>query len=164
MDGDIKQSSTQTQGHVQSQTQTPRSKAQKKHASLVALICTSIAVVALSASNVYFYKQYSNLKKDPAITSRNELDDLTKKVSKLLSVPTDEQPTLATIEDISKLKDQTFFKESKNGDKLLVYAKAQKAIIYRDSENKLVNVGPVSLSASADTQAQEKQPMTDVKQ
>lgn len=71
------------------------------------------------------------------------------KVGKLLTLPTDEQPTVATVQDKEKLKDQPFFKDAQNGDKLLIYTKAQKAIIYREEGNKLINVGPVTLDTQA---------------
>ena len=55
-----------------------------------------------------------------------EADVLIATVGKLISLPTDEKPTIATVTDIEKVKDQPFFKSAKNGDKVLIYTKAQK--------------------------------------
>lgn len=71
-------------------------------------------------------------------------------VKKLMLVPDTEIPQVATISDAEGLaKTQAFFIDVKNGDKVLIYLQAQKAIIYRPSENKIVNVGPVVTDNSA---------------
>lgn len=75
-----------------------------------------------------------------------EVDDLIAKVGKLISLPTDENPTVATVTDASKVKDQPFFANASNGDKVLIYQKAQKAILYRPSENRIIEVGAVNIS------------------
>jgi hypothetical protein len=110
-----------------------------------------LAIVASLATAGYFYKQNRDIKANPNSVSQKEVASLTKSVGKLMTVPTDEQPTVATVQDKEKLKDQPFFKDAQNGDKLLIYTKAQKAIIYRESQNKLVNVGPVSLDNATQT-------------
>jgi hypothetical protein len=66
-------------------------------------------------------------------------------VKKLYSVPEDENPTIATVQDIEKLKDQPFFDGAENGDVLIVFEKSSQAILYRPNENKLVKVGPISV-------------------
>ena len=63
-----------------------------------------------------------------------------------MTLPTGESPNVATIIDKDKLKDQAFFNNAENGDKVLIYTKAQKAIIYRPSTNKIINVGPITLN------------------
>jgi hypothetical protein len=108
----------------------------------------ALVVIASLAVAGYFYKQNRDIKANPNSVSQKEVESLTKNISKLMTVPTDEQPTVATVQDKEKLKDQPFFKDAQNGDKLLIYTKAQKAIIYRESQKKLVNVGPVSLENS----------------
>ena len=78
-----------------------------------------------------------------------ETDATVAKVGKLIALPTDEKPTVATVTDASKVKDQTFFQNSVNGDVVLIYTKAQKAILYRPSENKIVEVGAVNIDNQA---------------
>lgn len=80
-----------------------------------------------------------------------EISDLSVKVGKLIELPTGETPTVATVSDITKLKDQPFFANAKNGDKVLIYAKAKKAILYRPTENKLIEVALYNPPALAQT-------------
>ena len=61
-------------------------------------------------------------------------------------LPADEEPALATVTDTTKLQ-TPFLKQSQNGDKLLVYQKAARAIIYRPSIDRIIDIGPVSLEA-----------------
>ena len=60
-----------------------------------------------------------------------------------MELPTDETPTIATIADKDKLKDQPFFSKAENGDKILAFNKAMLAILYRPSVNKIINVAPI---------------------
>ncbi len=74
--------------------------------------------------------------------NKKEVDKVVEAVGKLIILPTGQQPTVATIQDVVALaKEQPFFNGAENGDKLLFYQ--DKAIIYSVKNNKLVNVGPV---------------------
>lgn len=75
-----------------------------------------------------------------------QIKDLIAKVGKLIILPTGEDPVVATINDAAALiKDQVFYKGAKNGDVVLVYQKASKAIVYSPDRNLIVNVGPIFL-------------------
>lgn len=78
-----------------------------------------------------------------------ETDSLVSEVGKLISLPTDEKPTVASITDIEKLKDQPFFKNAKNGDRVLIFTNAKKAILYRQSEKRIIEVGAVNINQQA---------------
>lgn len=71
-------------------------------------------------------------------------------VRKLYAIPEDETPTIATVQDIEKLRDQPFFDGAQNGDILIVFESSSQAILYRSSERRLVRVGPISVD---DTQS-----------
>lgn len=75
-----------------------------------------------------------------------EANALIAKVSKLMVLPADETPTIATVTDIEAVKDQPFFANAQNNDKVLIYQKAGKAILYRESENKIIEVGAVNFN------------------
>ena len=60
-------------------------------------------------------------------------------------LPKDETPTLATVSDPEKLKDQRFFVNAVKGDKVLVYSLAKKAILYSPSLDKIIEVAPVNV-------------------
>ena len=104
-----------------------------------------LAVIAMGVLTFYFYKKYATIKKNPNVVAQEEVTRVTKLVGNLMALPKGETPTLATVLDKDKLKDQPFFNSSKNGDIILIYTKAQKAIIFREKENKIINVGPISI-------------------
>ena len=75
-----------------------------------------------------------------------QIKELIAKVGKLILLPTGEEPVIATINDASTLiKEQPFYKGAVNGDVVIVYQKAAKAIVYSPSRNLIVNVGPIVL-------------------
>ena len=84
--------------------------------------------------------------------AQNQVKDLIAKVGKLVLLPTGEEPVIATINDAAGLtKQQPFYKGSQNGDVVLVYQKAAKAIVYSPERNIIVNVGPVVLQDQPST-------------
>lgn len=88
---------------------------------------------------------------------KTEVESLKKSLSKHMLLPSDEEPSIATITNIEVLKkDQPFFEKAQNGDKVVVYSNEKKAIIYSPQKDVVVNVGAlvVDQSASAPTQAE----------
>lgn len=84
-----------------------------------------------------------------------EITQLIDTVSKQQPIPKDEIPTVATITNLSKLPDQPFFAKARNGDKLLIYKVAQKAILYRPTTQQIIQVSPLDiLSPDATDSAQ----------
>jgi len=76
---------------------------------------------------------------------QQEADRLVEEVGKLIVLPEDERPTIATVTDVDAVKDQPFFSKAQNGDKVLIYTSARKAILYRPSENRILEVGLVNI-------------------
>lgn len=110
-------------------------------------------ILGLIAIAAYYYRQYKNLEKRPVpvAASQQDVQSVTDKVGKLMILPQGETPTLATVSDKSKLGSQTFFKNAEDGDKILIYAKAKVAILYRPSSNKIVNVAPLFTDQNSTT-------------
>ncbi len=104
-------------------------------------------MIALVASSVYFFLKYrgvsEELKKKSEGADKTEVLAVLDKVSKLIEIPTDEEPTLATVTDKEKLKEQKFFAKAENEDKVIIFVKAQKAILYRPSWNKIIEVARI---------------------
>ena len=96
----------------------------------------------------YFYLQWSHYKNNPNKVSEDELQQTINAVGKLIVLPTDEQPTVATVTEPDKLKDQPFFKYAKAGDKVLFYNKAKKAFLYDPVANKLIDVSTIADSSN----------------
>lgn len=77
----------------------------------------------------------------PVSSSQKDLNKVKSQVGKLILLPTDEQPTLATVTDRAKLKDKFLAAKSETGDRVLIYTKNKLVIIYRPNINKIVAVG-----------------------
>ena len=107
------------------------------------IIGVIVGAAAIFAWNVYMPKTPT----EPSTqVQQAQVQAIIAKVGKLIILPTGEDPVVATISDASTLmKEQAFYKGSENGDIVLVYQKAAKAIVYSPSRNLIVNVGPVVL-------------------
>ena len=103
-----------------------------------------IAVVAIVLA-AYFYYQWNLLRQNPQAIAQRTVSDLVAKVGRLAVLPTGETPSVATISDPQKLKDQSFFAKAKTGDKVLIYAQAKKAYLYSVSLDRLLEVAPLSI-------------------
>lgn len=116
----------------------------------IVIAATLIFAVSL-IGNVYMGNKVRVLTQNPVEISEKEVQQISAKISKLMVLPTDEVPTLATVSDPEKLKDQPFFAQAKTGFKVLVYAKAQKAILYDPTTNKIVEVAPINSNTGTTT-------------
>lgn len=119
-------------------------------AALIVLVCLVVAgVIGLL---VYGYIDAKNdIKKlsNPAEASKFEKEDLIAKVGKLADLPKNESPTIATVNDLGKLKGQQFFNNAQKGDKVLIYTKSKRAVLYRPSTGKIIESSPVNLGEQA---------------
>ena len=104
----------------------------------------------------YFYAQssearhqYSELKQNPQKITEEEVRQLVAKVGRLMILPEGETPTVATVADPEKLKDQPFFANAKVGDKVLIYTNSKRAILYDPSADKIVEVAPLNIGNDA---------------
>jgi hypothetical protein len=126
----------------------------KKH-SIYFVLCLVILSSLFGA--LYFYVKYqdasSQIKAVTTKLSQDEVKTLIAKVSALVELPAGETPTIATVSDVEKLKEQVFFKRAKNGDKVLIYAEAGRAVLYRPETNKIIEIGPVIKPAAQENQA-----------
>lgn len=69
-------------------------------------------------------------------------DKLLARVAELIILP-NERPFIATLVDHKPLKNNPFFKDAKEGDKLLLFEGAGRAILYDPELNKLLNTGTI---------------------
>jgi len=110
-----------------------------------------ILVIVTAASLVvagYFYTEVGRIKANPqaalATVAANELKEVMAKVGRLVVLPTDEEPTLATVTDPELLKDQPFFANATAGDKVLVYNQSGRAILYDPVQDKIIEIAPIT--------------------
>lgn len=116
----------------------------------VIIIVIILAIVVIPS--YYFYSQYQKtqaLLQKPNTSSDLQTKTLLDQVGKLIELPQNEQPTVATVSDITKLSNQPFFVNAKNGDKVLIYAQEKEAILYRPSLNKIINVSQVNIGGTS---------------
>lgn len=126
-------------------------KIKQKPLSVIA-IGIGIILLVLFFNNLKAQREMRKLKADlqkaKTEIAVSEIQQVTEAVGKLIILPDGEVPTLATVTDVEKLRqDQAFFSNAENGDKVLVYVQAKKAILYRPRINKVVEVSPVSVVA-----------------
>lgn len=127
------------------------------------IIALIVLVAGFSAwqysQNLALKKELGQLKGDGG-ASDAEIRELVSKVGALIELPEGDEPTIATVTDPQKLTDQAFFATAKTGDKVLIYANAKKAILYRPSENKIIEVAPVNIGgATAEAEQQTESPL-----
>ena len=85
------------------------------------------------------------------VTHKENLDNvivIKNKIAKHVVLPKDEEPALVTIVDKNKVT-TPFLKIAENGDKVLIYQKAKRVIVYRPSIDRILDIGPVSIATPA---------------
>jgi cell division protein FtsL len=133
---------------------------------LILWLIVLILLIAAAGTAAYYVKRYHDSQKqvqklsNPTEAAKTETQNLIDKVGKLTVLPAGETPTIATVTDASKLKDQAFFVNAVTGDKVLIYTNAKKAFLYRPSTNKLINIAPVNLGTGTSTTTQTTTPTT----
>lgn len=116
-----------------------------------------LVILAILGGGGYLYKRNRDLAAEnkllsnPTELAKQQQEELVALVGALVDLPSGETPTVATVSDLDKLKDQTFFERAQNGDKVLIYTNSKKAYLYRPSTNKIINIAPVNIG---DTTAQ----------
>jgi hypothetical protein len=109
---------------------------------------TTLLVAAGVLAYYYFTQINADLFKKPPLSEADETRQTITAVSKLMLLPTGETPTVATVGDVTKLSTQAFFANSINGDKVLIYNTAKKAILWRPSTNMIIEVAPITVMTS----------------
>jgi preprotein translocase subunit SecF len=117
--------------------------------SLVAII----ALIAVAGVGYLVYNKYKvstdTTKQESATVSQEDQDKAKAEttVNKLKEVlfieETDQKPAVATIVDPAKVKESNpdFYKNAQKDDVLVVYP--ERAIIFRQSDNKIINIAPI---------------------
>lgn len=125
-------------------------KRRKKPWKLIALVLLLIGIISAA---VYYRASIPGIAAlgqlgaaaGSAQENAEEVEGLVEAVGKLIVLPQGEDPTVASVSDPEKLKDQPFFVNAKIGDKVLIYTKARKAYLYDPKQNKLLEVAPLTV-------------------
>jgi hypothetical protein len=112
--------------------------------------------IAAGGTAGYYYNQVAKLEQNPQEAAGQEAATLVALVGKLIILPEGETPTVATVSDPEKLKDQPFFAQAKVGDKVLLYPNAKKAFLYDPVNNKILEAAPLNVDTGAQAKAPAK--------
>jgi hypothetical protein len=148
-----------TANHIVSDANSPQSHKSKQHSlrklkykqfsrKQIGLGLMFLVFLGLLVFFIFRYQsQQDQIKRlsNPQALAQEEQQQLVTKVGKLTDLPKNENPTVATVSDVNKLKDQTFFANAQNGDKVLIYSQSKQAILYRPSTNKIIQISSVNL-------------------
>ena len=104
-----------------------------------------VLLVAAAGAALYYWRQYADIKQNPEKISQQEVMRLVSLIGRHLILPEGETPTIATVTDPDRLKGKPFFAHAKQGDKVLIYATAKKAILYDPAADRIVEVAPLTI-------------------
>jgi len=130
---------------------------------MVVRVVLALIALLILAIGAYYYLQYQKtqqLLKNPSLAAQVEAQTLVARVGRLMELPQCEQPTIATVSDVTKLQGQSFFRKAQNGFKVLIYTKARKAILYDPKGDKIVEVTSLALEQPASASATLTKPVT----
>jgi hypothetical protein len=120
-----------------------------------ALFIVPMAVMIFAGAFIYYKNRTSVLGTETAPPNTSQINEaevkgILEKVGKLTVLPK-ETPTIATVADVKSLQKQPFFEKAQNGDKVLIFERARRAILYRPSTNKIIEIGPVIIPTQTAT-------------
>lgn len=111
----------------------------------LALIIVVTVAGALLIDNRNLASKISNLEQNASIAVLTEIDRqrILNALEKHILLSDTETPEIYLIEDVDNVKAKygDFFEDAKVNDKLIVFKK--KAILFRESDNIIINVGPI---------------------
>lgn len=124
---------------------------------LLAILVVGVGFYVVRQKGVVKNLAASSTTKTANLTSeeqKKEVANVTAAVGKLMLLPKGDEPVLARVEDPDALvKQQAFFAGAEKGDTLLIYPKTQRAILYSNSRNLIVNSGPIIAGDQGQTAA-----------
>lgn len=117
-------------------------KRNKTKFAVAALLSVLLVFIALL---YYQQKQTERLLKSPDNAHEESSRRLIDQIGKHVLLPKDEKPTVATVSDVSKLAKQPFFADAQNSDRVLVYTKARKVVLYRPASDRIISFSSLNL-------------------
>lgn len=109
------------------------------------VIVLIILVIAAGIATVVYYNKIRVLKQDPNKLAQEKINEVVAKVSKIIDLPKDETPVIATISDTTPLANNPFFANAKIGDEVLMYTVSRKAFLYDPKANIIVEVASLNI-------------------
>lgn len=72
-----------------------------------------------------------------------EQQALIAEIGEFMLLPADEVPTIATVTNKQKLRNQPIFADAENGDTLIAYPIAGKLILYRETQKQIITIASI---------------------
>ena len=120
--------------------------AKKMNMNPMMMAMVAVVVVALGVAAFFWNEaREANSQSDEAVAARNaeESAEVVGNLDKILLTESESEPTVARVEDPELLQNANpdFYKNVAEGDYLILYP--QRAIIYRNSEDRIINIAPI---------------------
>lgn len=119
----------------------------KKAGKISSSVVLGVLAVLGIAFGAFFWQKYDSVKDNPTevIQQRNNEDSIRVigKVKQLILISEEEAPTIARVEDPTELQKSNpeFYANVQAEDFLILFP--SRAIVYRESENIIVNIAPI---------------------
>lgn len=108
----------------------------------ILIIGLTILLLGLFASVVVFARQRFIAGESDEVYS-SDGGQLLDQLSKLVVLP-EEQPVVSVLDNLESVASKPFFKNAQQNDLLFQFTQSSKVILYRPSENKIVDIGIIS--------------------
>ncbi len=109
------------------------------------MVLTVLLLVATTGAWYWYGKSTSSYDYDNlAAHEKIAKERVIAQVSRLMALPEKESPQMYTIGDEQSAAKEAFLKDARRGDVVLVYTGARQAIVYRQSESKIVSVATLT--------------------
>lgn len=135
--------------------QTPKKRGKKPN---VKILFLTVLMLAGFGAAAFFWNDARQAKQQSVgvIEEKNkqETEQVTTTLAQQLLIEGNDKPTVARVEKPEALKasNKEFYKNVQTGDYLVLYP--QRAIIYRLSEKKIINIAPIINTAGVDAKTQ----------
>lgn len=110
-----------------------------KKSKVINIVIIFVTIIALSFGG-YFYYKLNKFQNTPKDLKEKEASSLVEMISSHYLFPVNESPTIATVSDPEALKTGSPFIGAMKGDKVFIFSQTGKAILYRPSIDKIVEI------------------------
>lgn len=111
-----------------------KSKRASRRPKLTLLLC--VLIVLLISMSIVLFLKYRHASSD---NQANKQQRLTRQLGQLIVLPP-EQPVISTVLDKSKLTNPALEQRARNGDVLFIFPHAKRLILYRPSNDRVVDI------------------------
>src|SRR5262245_20260942 len=116
-------------------TNTAAKKTRKMWGSRIIWVLSVLMVIAVIGGLFVYWQYRKTLDKNPEA----EQQRWTSELGSVMIMPT-EKPMITTVLDKTKLNNKTLSEQAQNGDRLYIFSRAKRVVLYRPTLKKVVNI------------------------